>query len=48
VFLFDTSKSTSITERQKAKMAESDQNALKVHFGNDDEALQKQRNASNE
>jgi hypothetical protein len=30
-----------------AKMAESDQNALKVHFGNDDEALQKQRNASN-
>jgi hypothetical protein len=33
---------------QKAKMAESDQNALKVHFGNDDEALQKQRNASNE
>jgi hypothetical protein len=28
-------------------MAESDQNALKVHFGNDDEALQKQRNARN-
>ena len=47
-FSSDTSKSTSITERQKAKMAESDQNALKVHFGNDDEALQKQRNASNE
>ena len=29
-------------------MAESDQNALKVHIENDDEALQKQRNASNE
>jgi hypothetical protein len=29
-------------------MAESDQNALKVHFANDDEALQKQRNARNE
>jgi hypothetical protein len=43
-FSSDTSKSTSITERQKAKMAESDQNALKVHFGNDDEALQKHLN----
>ena len=29
-------------------MAESDQNALKAHFGNDDEALQKQKNGSNE
>jgi len=30
------------------KMAESDQNDFKVHFGNGDESLQKQGNANNE
>jgi len=39
--------SNAVAERQKSKMPESDQKAFQVHFGNDVEAIQKQRNASN-
>jgi hypothetical protein len=37
-----------VAERQKVKMCQSDQRALQFHFGNDVEALQKQRNDSNQ
>jgi len=51
-FPSDTSKCTgfdqTVAERQKAKMCRSDQKAFQVHFGNDGEDFQKERNASNE
>jgi hypothetical protein len=60
LFLFFTSLSTfpsaskgascvrTVAERAKAKMCTFDKKAFQVHFGNDGEDFQKQRNTSNE